>query len=79
MPRSLWKGPYSVVAPGGGRTQSRASMVLARHVDHAYRVYNGRTWVMVRAVPDMVGHRFGEFSPTRRGARHRTPSRRPSR
>lgn len=76
MSRSLWKGPYSIVSPGGGRTQSRASVVLARHVDAAYRVYNGRTWVMVRVVPGMVGHRFGEFSPTRRAARHRTAARR---
>lgn len=76
MSRSLWKGPFSIVPVGGGRTGSRASVVLARHVDHAYRVYNGKTWVMVRVVPGMVGHRFGEFAPTRRQARHKAPTRR---
>lgn len=82
MSRSLKKGPF--VDPklmkkvlnakaGSGvaiKTWSRASEIAPEFVGHVFGVHNGRTHVEVRVTEEMVGHRLGEFSPTRKFVRH---------
>jgi small subunit ribosomal protein S19 len=78
MSRSVKKGPY-VEARLLGRVQemnkrnerkvvktwSRASVVFPEFIGHTIAVYNGRKHVPVFVTENMVGHRFGEFAPTR--------------
>lgn len=78
MARSLKKGPYidekllkKVMAQkdGGGRnaikTWARASQIPPEFVGHTLAVHNGRIFVNVSVNESMVGHRLGEFAPTR--------------
>ncbi len=82
MSRSAKKGPYvapdvlkkiSRVKPGDKqaiKTWSRASEISPEMVGYLFAVHNGKNFVEVRIVEDMVGHRLGEFSPTRKFTRH---------
>jgi small subunit ribosomal protein S19 len=76
--RSIWKGPFvdgyllrkAEKARGSGRSEviktwSRRSTVLPQFVGLTFGVYNGNKHVPVLVSEDMVGHKFGEFSPTR--------------
>ncbi len=78
MARSLKKGPYihyklerkvAAVAESGKKsvikTYSRASMISPDFVGQTIAVHNGRTFVPVFVTENMVGHKLGEFSPTR--------------
>ncbi len=78
MSRSIKKGPFvhpkllkkvEKLAKTGARdpiqTWSRASVILPDFVGHTFMVHNGRTFLKVYVTEDMVGHRLGEFSPTR--------------
>jgi small subunit ribosomal protein S19 len=47
------------------KTYSRASMILPEFVGHTIAVHNGRKFIPVYITAEMVGHRLGEFSPTR--------------
>jgi small subunit ribosomal protein S19 len=82
MSRSLKKGPFvdpklmkKVLATKSGsgtviKTWSRASEIAPEFVGQVFGVHNGRTHVEVRVTEEMVGHRLGEFSPTRKFIRH---------
>jgi small subunit ribosomal protein S19 len=76
--RSIWKGPFvdpvllkkAEAARESGRNQvikiwSRRSTVLPQFVGLTFGVYNGRKHIPVLVTEDMIGHKFGEFSPTR--------------
>jgi small subunit ribosomal protein S19 len=78
MPRSLKKGPFvddhlmkKVVAQNekGGRsvikTWSRRSMIVPEMIGHTIAVHDGRKHVPVFVSDAMVGHKLGEFAPTR--------------
>ena len=78
MARSVWKGPFvdgyllkkAEAARGSGRKEiiriwSRRSTVLPQFVGLTFGVYNGQKFVPVLVTENMVGHKFGEFSPTR--------------
>jgi small subunit ribosomal protein S19 len=78
MARSSKKGPYiasSLVAKvqkqkNGGeksviKTWARSSQIAPEFVGHTFAVHNGRIFVEVYVTESMVGHRLGEFSPTR--------------
>ncbi len=78
MSRSLKKGPYidekllkKVVKQKSGsdrtpiKTWARASQIPPEFVGHRIGVYNGRKHIEVLVSESMVGHRLGEFSPTR--------------
>jgi small subunit ribosomal protein S19 len=78
MGRSLKKGPFvsqkllaKVDKQGTGankkpiKTWSRASMITPELVGQTFLVHNGKDFVSVYATEQMVGHRLGEFSPTR--------------
>jgi len=82
MSRSLKKGPYidpsilkkiSRVKPENAgiiKTWARDSVISPEMVGYTFGVHNGKTFVEVRITEDMVGHRLGEFSPTRKFLSH---------
>ncbi len=85
MSRSVKKGPWvhpklmkKVLAASraGGRqvitTWSRSSMIMPEMVNLTIAVHNGRQHVPVLITENMVGHRLGEFSPTRTFRGHRS-------
>ena len=78
MARSIWKGPFvdsyllrkAEKSRASGRnniikTWSRRSTVMPQFVGLTFGVYNGRKFLPVLVTENMVGHKFGEFSPTR--------------
>ena len=78
MARSVWKGPFvdgyllkkAETAQGSGRRDvikiwSRRSTILPQFVGLTFGVYNGQKHVPVAVSEDMIGHKFGEFAPTR--------------
>lgn len=78
MSRSLKKGPFVeprllnriITMNGAGeknviKTWSRASTIFPEMVGHTIAVHNGRTHVPVYITESMVGHKLGEFAPTR--------------
>ena len=78
MARSVWKGPYvdsyllkkaEIVRQSGRndviKTWSRRSTILPQFVGLTFGVHNGKKHVPVTVSENMVGHKFGEFSPTR--------------
>ncbi len=59
--------------PGGKtvvKTWSRASAIAPEMVGYTIGVHNGKDFIPVRVVENMVGHKLGEFSPTRKFVRH---------
>ena len=52
------------------KTWSRAAVITPEMVGFRFGVHNGKVHVEVLVVEDMVGHKLGEFSPTRKFARH---------
>ena len=82
MSRSLYKGPYvdeklaKKVAgkkpqeAGVIKTWARDSVISPEMVGFTFGVHNGKTHIDVFVVEEMVGHRFGEFSPTKKFVRH---------
>ena len=78
MTRSVWKGPFvdgyllkkADAARSSGRNQaiktwSRRSTILPQFVGLTFQVHNGTKHIPVLVSEDMVGHKFGEFAPTR--------------
>lgn len=78
MARSTWKGPFidgyllakAEKARSSGRNEvikiwSRRSTVLPQFVGLTFGVYNGHKFIPVLVTENMIGHKFGEFSPTR--------------
>ncbi len=52
------------------KTWSRASMIVPEMVNHTFAVHNGNKFIPVYVTENMVGHRLGEFSPTRQFKGH---------
>jgi len=78
MARSVWKGPFVELhllkkaedaQDKGARTPiktwSRRSTILPQFVGLTFNVYNGQKFIPVSVNEDMVGHKLGEFAPTR--------------
>lgn len=82
MSRSSKKGPFvdprllekiAKVAPGSStpiKTWSRACEISPEMVGYTFAIHNGRDFIEVKITEEMVGHRLGEFSPTRKFVRH---------
>ena len=82
MSRSLYKGPYvdekllkkvvgkKAATTGTIKTWARRSQISPEMVGFTFGVHNGKTHLEVRVTEDMVGHRLGEFSPTKKFLRH---------
>lgn len=47
------------------KTWARSSQIPPEFVGHRFQVHNGRTFIEIYVTEDMVGHRLGEFAPTR--------------
>ena len=78
MSRSIWKGPFvditlikkaEKVSESGRKevikTWSRRSTIIPQFVGLTFGVYNGHKFIPVSVTENMVGHKLGEFSPTR--------------
>ncbi len=78
MPRSVKKGPYidpkllkkiETMNQSGDKkvvkTWSRRSTVIPEMIGHTFAVHNGRKFIPVYVTENMIGHKLGEFSPTR--------------
>ncbi len=52
------------------QTWSRECTITPEFVDHTFMVHNGRNFLKVYVIEDMVGHKLGEFSPTRKFSGH---------
>ena len=78
MSRSVWKGPFvdgyllkkadastSSTRPTPIKTWSRRSTILPQFVGLTFQVHNGKQFVPVNVSEEMVGHKLGEFAPTR--------------
>ena len=86
MTRGIWKGPFvhpsllkkidkikdkSTKQPI--KTWSRNSTIIPEFVGHSFLIHNGRTFIPITVSEEMVGHKLGEFSPTRKFSGH-TPA-----
>ena len=78
MARSVWKGPFvdlhllkkaqeaqDITNAKPIKTWSRRSTILPQFVGLTFSVYNGHKFIPVSVNEDMVGHKLGEFAPTR--------------
>ncbi len=78
MARSVKKGPFVELSLMGKvttmndtgkksviKTWSRRSMIIPDFVGHTFAVHNGNKFIPVYVTENMVGHKFGEFAPTR--------------
>lgn len=87
MGRSVKKGPFVSErllkkverSKGSGRnkpikTWSRSSTVMPEFIGHTFSVHNGKDFVAVYVTENMVGHKLGEFAPTRTFRRHGGPT-----
>lgn len=83
MGRSIRKGPFvdaklmkkvELLERSGQKrpikTWSRRSMIIPEFIGHTFSVHNGKTFNSVFVTENMVGHRLGEFSPTRTFRKH---------
>ena len=86
MSRSIWKGPFvdpSLIKKVEGlkgktnsapiKTWSRKSTIIPEFVGHSFLIYNGKKFIPIKISDEMVGHKLGEFSPTRQFSGH-TPA-----
>ena len=78
MTRSIWKGPFvhpSLLkkidklkdSPNKKpiKTWSRNSTIIPDFVGHSFMIHNGKTFIPITISEEMVGHKLGEFAPTR--------------
>ena len=86
MSRSVWKGPFvdpsllkkvdqlkdKTVKPPI-KTWSRKSTIIPEFVGFSFLIYNGKKFIPIKISEEMVGHKLGEFSPTRQFSGH-TPA-----
>ena len=83
MARSLKKGPFvdeslmkkdKAVNESGKKevikTWSRRSTIFPEFIGHTFAVHNGKEFIPVYVTEDMVGHKLGEFAPTRKFGGH---------
>ncbi len=86
MSRPIWKGPFvdpSLIKKVEKlrnqsnktpiKTWSRKSTIIPEFVGHSFLIHNGKKFIPIRISEEMVGHKLGEFSPTRQFSGH-TPA-----
>lgn len=76
MPRSIWKGPFidqvlykkikNQNFQNNLKLWSRRSVILPQFENKIFQVYNGKTFISLVVKAEMIGHKFGEFIPTRK-------------
>ncbi|MCE2927162.1 MAG: 30S ribosomal protein S19 [Rickettsiales bacterium] len=85
MARAVWKGPFvdgyllkkADEARASGKNQiiktwSRRSTIIPQFIGLTFGVYNGKKFIPVSVNEDMIGHKLGEFAPTRTFVAHGT-------
>lgn len=55
------------------RTHNRDIVIVPRMIDTTIGIFNGKSFVKIKIMPDMLGHRLGEFVPTRGKVNHGSP------
>ena len=83
MSRSVWKGPFvdpSLIKKVDAlkdktnkppiKTWSRKSTIIPEFVGYSFLIYNGKKFIPIKISEEMVGHKLGEFSPTRQFIAH---------
>jgi len=83
MSRGIWKGPFvhpsllkkiDKIKTGDKKkpikTWSRHSTIIPEFVGHSFLIHNGKTFIPITISEEMVGHKLGEFSPTRKFIAH---------
>ena len=86
MSRSVWKGPFvdpslikkveklkDQTTKSPIKTWSRKSTIIPEFVGHSFLIHNGKKFIPIKISEEMVGHKLGEFSPTRQFSGH-TPA-----
>jgi small subunit ribosomal protein S19 len=86
MSRSVWKGPFvdpsllkkvekmrTQSTPMPIKTWSRKSTIIPEFIGLSFLIYNGKKFIPIKISEEMVGHKLGEFSPTRQFHGH-TPA-----
>ena len=86
MSRSVWKGPFvdpslikkveklkDQTTKSPIKTWSRKSTIIPEFVGHSFLIHNGKKFIAIKISEEMVGHKLGEFSPTRQFSGH-TPA-----
>ena len=86
MSRSVWKGPFvdpSIIKKVNAlkdqstkkpiKTWSRKTTIIPEFVGHSFLIHNGKKFIPITIAEEMVGHKLGEFSPTRQFSGH-TPA-----
>ena len=86
MSRSVWKGPFvdpsllkkvekqkAQSNPTPIKTWSRKSTIIPEFIGISFLIYNGKKFIPIKISEEMVGHKLGEFSPTRQFSGH-TPA-----
>ena len=86
MARSIWKGPFveeSLIKKADKqknqpnkkpiKTWSRKSTIIPDFIGLSFLIYNGKKFIPIKISDEMVGHKLGEFSPTRQFSGH-TPA-----
>ena len=86
MSRSVWKGPFvdpSIIKKVNAlkdqstkkpiKTWSRKTTIIPEFVGHSFLIHNGKKFIPITISEEMVGHKLGEFSPTRQFSGH-TPA-----
>lgn len=59
--------------PKDVKTHARDMVIIPEMVGKTIKIHNGKEWVMLQIEPDMLSHRLGEFSQTRRIVKHSAP------
>ena len=78
MSRSVWKGPFvdpslikkveklkNQTKKAPIKTWSRKSTIIPEFIGYSFLIYNGKKFIPIKISDEMVGHKLGEFSPTR--------------
>ena len=86
MSRSIWKGPFvdpslikkveklkGQINKPPIKTWSRKSTIIPEFIGYSFLIHNGKKFIPIRISEEMVGHKLGEFSPTRQFTGH-TPA-----
>tara|TARA_B100001013_G_C24496056_1_gene397209 strand:+ start:299 stop:673 length:375 start_codon:yes stop_codon:yes gene_type:complete len=86
MTRSVWKGPFvesslikkveklkNQINKPPIKTWSRKSTIIPEFVGYSFLIHNGKKFIPIKISEEMVGHKLGEFSPTRQFSGH-TPA-----
>lgn len=78
MNRVKWKGPYiktnllkkinsyDLALKNNIKTMAKNSTILPKFVGITFKIYNGKTFVILKIVEEMIGHKLGEFISTRK-------------